>query len=98
MPLVSYPLAFLGSSPANPTQGRYYRGAVFAEGGRPRYRYTIEQGSLPPGLHLARKSGDIIGTTHVTGTYTLTVEVTDSTKPVPLTATQTYSLDVAPHP
>ncbi len=96
MPRVSYPVEVLGTALANATQGQGYRDDVIAEGGRPRYSYTVQLGSLPPGLRLHFKTGDITGTPKASGTYTVTIEVTDSTTPVPRRATRTLSLDVAP--
>jgi len=96
MPSVTYPLAVFTTALADGTQGRSYRDEVIADGGRPRYTYTIQEGSLPPGLHLDATSGDIRGKPGASGTYTVTVEATDSTRPTPQTATQTLSLDVAP--
>jgi agarase len=96
MPLVTYPLAILNTTLADGTRDEGYSDEVIGEGGRPPYRDTIAQGSLPPGLHLDRKTGDITGTPHATGMYTVTIEVTDSTSPTPQTAAQTLSLDVAP--
>jgi agarase len=96
MPRVSYPLAVTGTTLADGTQGQSYRDVVVAEGGRPRYRYAIQQGSLPRGLRLYARTGAITGTPKASGTYTVTIEVTDSTTPAPLRAIQTLSLDVAP--
>jgi agarase len=98
MPLVTYPLQLAGITLAGATQGTSYRAAVIAEGGRPRYSYAVVQGSLPRGLHLRTKTGAITGTPEVSGTYTVTIAVTDSTSPAPQRVTQTLSLDVAPRP
>jgi len=95
MPRVSYPLEVPGTALANGTEGQSYRDVVVAEGGRPRYTYAIQQGSLPHGLRLYGKTGSITGTPKASGTYTVTIEVTDSTTPAPLRTTQTLSLDVA---
>jgi hypothetical protein len=97
MPLVSYRLEIFGPALPNATHDQPYRGVVAAGGGRPRYTYAIESGSLPRGLHLNRTTGSITGKpgAGASGTYSVTVEVTDSTAPVPQRATQTLSLDVA---
>jgi agarase len=95
MPLVSYPLQILSTPLADGTQGQGYHDDVIAEGGKPHYRYTVQQGSLPPGLHLHKKTGGITGRLQASGTYTVTIEATDSTSPVPQMATQTFSLDIA---
>jgi hypothetical protein len=98
MPLVTYPLEVLGTPLADGIEGQGYRTDVVAEGGRPRYSYTIQQGSLPRGLRLHFKTGEITGKPEASGTYTVTVEVTDSATPAPRRTTQTLSLDVAPRP
>ena len=99
MPLVSYPLAILGPTLADGTQGYYYHDVVIGEGGTPRYRYRIQPGSsLPPGLHLHGRTGEVTGKPRAHGTFTVTIDVTDSTRPTPLTAGQTLTLDIAPRP
>ena len=95
MPRVTYPLQVLGTALANGTQGQYYRDDLVAEGGRPRYTFTIQEGSLPHGLRLSTKTGDVAGKPRASGTYEVTIEVTDSTTPVPRSATQTFSLQIA---
>jgi agarase len=96
MPRVVYPLAILGTVLASGTQGQGYHDLVVAEGGRPRYTYRIQQGALPRGLHLNRATGAVSGVPRESGSYTFTVEVTDSTATEPESTTQTLSLDVAP--
>jgi hypothetical protein len=96
MPRVSYPLEIFGTSLADGRQGQDYTGRVIAGGGRPGYTYTIQQDSLPPGLRLHSTTGAITGKPEAGGTYTVTVEVTDSTTPTPQSVTQALSLDIAP--
>jgi len=96
MPRVSYPLEVVTTALVNGIQGKSYRDDVLAAGGRPGYSYTVQQGSFPPGLRLHTETGAITGTPHASGTYAVTIEVTDSTTPHPQSATQTLSLDVAP--
>ena len=94
----SYPLEVFGAPlRGDPAKGYSYRAYMYAAGGRPRYRFTIEQGSLPPGLRLGSRSGAITGTPRATGSYSFTIEATDSTTPVAQTASEAVSLDVAPH-
>ena len=96
MPRVSYPLEVLATALPRGTEGRSYSGDVLAAGGMPGYTYTIQQGSLPAGLRLHRTTGVITGKPEASGTYTVTIDVTDSTTPAPQSATQTFSLRVAP--
>jgi hypothetical protein len=95
MPLVTYPLEILPTTLAPGHQGRNYKDEAIAVGGQPRYRYRIQEGSLPQGLHLGRKTGEIAGHIRGSGSYTVTIEATDSTRPASQTATQTFTLDVA---
>jgi hypothetical protein len=98
MPQVNYPLEVFGAPLGGyPAKGHSYRAHVYAAGGRPHYSYTIQQGSLPPGLSLNRSTGAITGAPRATGTYSFTVEATDSSQPVAQTATEAMSLDVAAH-
>jgi hypothetical protein len=96
MPLVSYPVSIFQATLADGVQGEAYRGQVVASGGRPDYRYTVQPGSLPRGLQLDKKSGIITGTPKTNGTYSIVVDVTDSSKPTPETVSQTLSLEISP--
>ncbi len=51
-------------------------------------------GPLPAGLSLNPNTGEITGIPTTAGTNTFTVELTDSTSPTPITATQILSLTV----
>jgi agarase len=96
MPQVTYSLAIFGTTLATGYKNKRYSGDVVAGGGTPHYTYTIQQGSLPPGLVLSSTTGFITGRPTALGTYSVTVEVTDSTTPTPETASQTLSLEVLP--
>jgi hypothetical protein len=98
MPQVSYPLAIFGTTLANGNRDQRYLSDVVAGGGKPGYTYTIQQGSLPHGLVLDSTTGFITGKPTALGTYSVTVEVTDSTTPTPETASQTLSMEVLPSP
>jgi uncharacterized protein (TIGR03437 family) len=65
-----------------------------ASGGNPPYSWSIKSGTLPAGLVLSL-AGVISGTPTVAGTATFIVQVTDH---VSSTATQSYSVTVAPSP
>ncbi|MBT2290110.1 carbohydrate-binding protein [Paenibacillus albidus] len=64
----------------NGTQGKSYAAQLTAKGGVPFYDWTLESGSLPPGLSLNRFTGAISGTV-VSGTpqstYNFTVKLRD---------------------
>lgn len=55
-----------------------YSQTLAASGGTPAYTWSVTTGSLPTGLSLASATGVISGTPSVPGTFTFTVEVTDS--------------------
>ena len=95
MPDVAYPVTLFGTTLASGFQGQTYTGQIVAGGGRPPYTYTIVQGSLPVGLEL-HKGGDISGNPQTSGTFSVTIEVKDSTTPEPEIAQQTISLSIAP--
>ena len=56
------------------------------------FTWTVDSGTLPPGLSLA-SAGAITGTPTAAGTYNFTVKVVDSTG---LTATQAQTITIAP--
>ena len=58
--------------------GVAYSQSVVAVGGNSPYTWSISSGSLPAGLALAPASGAISGTPTAAGSFTFTVQVTDS--------------------
>ena len=98
MPRVTYPLSVVGTTPASATQGEPFSDDLVAGGGTPRYLFTIDHGSLPSGLRLQARTGVIAGKPKASGTYTVTVGVTDSTTPEPRKATLSLTLDIASAP
>lgn len=83
------------------TLGAPYSASLAATGGTPLYTWALTGGALPPGIamdpappgHGAVAAGHIVGTPTAPGTYTFTVQVTDSAV-VPATATATFTLTV----
>lgn len=65
---------------------------LYASGGRPSYIWTLESGSVPPGMELT-SSGWIQGTPTAVGTFTFTVRATDRSG---RTATAGATLVIAP--
>src|SRR5208337_3281169 len=76
-------LSILTASPLPAgTVGIPYSGALDASGGTGTYQWTITAGSLPSGISLASfggvLSGLLEGVPQIPGTFTFTVNVTDS--------------------
>jgi hypothetical protein len=61
------------------TVGSPYSQTLAVTGGQAPYQWSTTTGSLPPGLSLARQSGQISGTPGSAGDFGFTVTVTDST-------------------
>lgn len=76
----------------NGIEGLPYDATVSATGGTPPYTWSLISGSLPSSIALAATTGEIDGTPTTSGTFTPTLQVTDSasnavSKPLPLTVT-----------
>jgi hypothetical protein len=75
-----------------------YSATMSAVGGDPPYRWSLASGSLPPGLHLNKRTGVISGRPRKDGTFTFTVQVVDTgTKAKPHrhdTATKTLAITI----
>jgi hypothetical protein len=67
--------------------GTTYNQTLTASGGTPPYAFAVSAGALPPGLTLA--GAGISGTPTTPGTYSFTIEVTDSNA---ATATQQFTI------
>jgi Putative Ig domain len=77
--------------------GADYSEQVIANGGVAPLVFSVSSGALPPGLNL-NTNGFVTGrTTSDGGTYNFSLTVTDQGSP-PLSATQAYTLAVAPAP
>ena len=77
------------------TIGSPYSATVAAAGGTKPYTFTVTAGSLPSGLTFTSSSsgGTITGIPNSSGTFTFTVQVTDSAS---VTATKQFTLSVTP--
>ncbi len=73
--------------------GWIYSTILNVSGGKPPYSFSLAGGSLPPGMTLVANTGDIRGIPTAAGTYTFTVQVSDSQVPA-ATATAAYTLTV----
>jgi outer membrane protein assembly factor BamB len=76
------------------TQWQNYDQSIGIMGGATPYATSIISGQMPPGLSLDQ-SGNLTGVITSAGTYTFTVQVTDSSTPTPQVVTATYTLVVA---
>jgi len=85
-PLV-IPLQITTSSLPEVITGATYTETLAASGGKSPYHWKLTSGTLPQGLSLA-STGVLSGSTAQTGPFTLTFQVTDSSWPVQLTASQ----------
>jgi len=71
------------------TAGKAYSVTLSAAGGEPPYQWSLVGGSLPPGVNLSNE-GVMAGTPSATGSFRITVRVTDSQS---ATATRTFTLN-----
>ncbi len=76
-------------------EGQNYQTYLYAAGGVGPYTWSVIAGSLPPGLTL-QSDGELSGEPVASGSFSLTVEATDSTSPTPNVATVPLTLSVAP--
>jgi hypothetical protein len=74
-------------------QGVPYSASVLVSGGTQPYTWAITSGALPTGVTLNTSTGVISGTPSVSGTFTITVGVNDSSSPVQTkSASYTFTL------
>lgn len=73
-----------------PPVGAPYSATFSVVGGTAPYRWSLDSGNLPAGLSLS-SSGLLSGTVNTPGTYTFTVRVADSSRPL-RTVTQKYTV------
>ena len=84
---LAYSIAINGilefSSPVLPngTVGVAYSTTPSITGGAPPYTWSVVSGSLPPGLLLNASTGAITGTPTTTGSFSVGIQVTDSSVP-----------------
>ncbi|HZS56748.1 MAG TPA: putative Ig domain-containing protein, partial [Bryobacteraceae bacterium] len=84
------------TAPSSAQAETAYSGSCAASGGTPPYTFSVGSGTLPPGLSFSA-TGTLVGTPRRSGTYSFSLQVTDSESPVQLAA-QSLSITVAPPP
>jgi hypothetical protein len=89
--ITAAPLAITTTSLPGATVGTSYTAILAAAGGTVPYTWSVASGALPGGLSIS-SAGVISGTPTATGTFSVTLKVTDSAQ---ATATQAYSVTVA---
>lgn len=82
---------------ASATQGTAYEARFTVQGGRAPYTWSLDGGTVPGGLTIQQRDGAYVlsGIPTASGTFPLTVRVTDSANQ---TAARSVSLQVAPPP
>ncbi len=88
------PLAITSNSVPPAKAQTAYSATLTATGGTAPYTWSLASGSLPVGLSLSSSGGQISGTPSQAGSFSFTVEVTDSSAPVQ-SAKQQLSIPVA---
>ncbi|MCI0351168.1 MAG: putative Ig domain-containing protein [Acidobacteriales bacterium] len=75
--------------------GVSYQALASPFGGIGARTWSVTAGALPPGLMLNATTGAITGTPTATGTFTFTLQLTDSAVPAPNTVSKTFTLSIA---
>jgi polysaccharide biosynthesis/export protein len=94
------PLSVLCAPGTTIQLGVAYTSSAIASGGSGAYRFAITGGALPAGIELNPATGTLSGTPAADGTFTYTVQVTDSAGAMATTGSTpcTLQLPVAPSP
>ena len=87
------PLAVGTTALPSGVAGSFYDTSLQATGGVGPYTWSLTAGSLPGGVTLD-PGGTVSGYPTASGTFPLTVQVTDSSTPVPAVATMALTLDL----
>jgi hypothetical protein len=96
LPVVPPPLSITTSGLPSTVQGQPYQAVLSATGGTAPYSWSVVGGSLPSGVVL-QANGTLVGTPASSGTFTVTVQATDTSSPA-LSATEQLTLVVQAAP
>ena len=86
------PLVIAKTTPLPAYVGVSYTFTFVATGGLAPYTWSISSGSLPAGLTLNPSTGTVSGSPTTAGSYTLTIQCTDSQTPTAAVETQSFTL------
>ena len=89
---IETPLTITNASLPNGLTGAPYVSIFTTTGGQPLYTYSLTDGTLPPGLSL-NQIGVIQGTPTAAGSFTFTVQVSDSSL-TPSAVNRTYTIAI----
>ena len=87
------PMSVATQSLPGGTVGKAYTAKLTTSGGQSTFHWSVTSGTLPPGLKLSG-AGVLSGKPTTAGSYTFTVQVLDSAKPTPHSASQTFTITV----
>lgn len=88
------PLSITTTSLPNGQTGTAYSTTLAATGGTTAYSWSVTTGALPAGLSLAASTGTVSGTPSQSGTFSFTVQVTDSSSPAQM-ASKALSITIS---
>jgi putative Ig domain-containing protein len=80
------------------TAGAPYSFQLIAQGGAPPLTWTVALGSLPPGISINAQTGQLSGTSAITGSFAVTIAAVDSTLLQQERALAAFTLDVVSPP
>jgi hypothetical protein len=75
--------------------GKHYSAQLGAKGGRAPYTWRLAAGELPVGLSLTPR-GLLSGSPTMPGTFPISLQVSDASRPAPLSVTAQLTLTIAP--
>ncbi len=93
VPVTVNPLAISTSSLPDAVVNKSYSATLAATGGATPYTWVITSGTLPSGISMT-SSGTLSGTPTTSGAVNISVQVTDSQKPIPAVASTGLTLKV----